>query len=101
MAAQKKTLMTKIEGIEAKLRMIEATQTANEFSFDDSSLARAKSTVADLEKRVEVMARVAEKEGRYAESGLPLSLEPGRDVVKEVESEFGTAPTAPRAAKSL
>ncbi len=101
MAAQKKSLMTKIEGIEAKLRMIEATEAANEFSFDDSSLARAKSTVADLEKRVEVMARVAEKEGRYAESGLPLSLEPGRDVVKEVESEFGTAPTAPRAPKSL
>ena len=49
--------------------MIEATQATNEFNFDDSALSRAKETVADLEKRLEVMARKAEMEGRYADDG--------------------------------
>jgi chromosome segregation ATPase len=90
MTAQKKTLQTKIEGIEARLKMIEATQATNEFNFDDSALARAKQSVAELEKRLDVMSRIAEMEGRSAETGVPFVVEPGRDVVKEVDSEFGT-----------
>jgi chromosome segregation ATPase len=84
----KRNLLTKLEGIEAKLRMIEATQGKNEFNFDDSALARAKQTVSDLEKRLEVKARVAEIEGRFSDGGLP-ALEPGRDVVREIDVEFG------------
>jgi len=84
----KKNLSAKIEGIEAKLKMIEATQGKNEFNFDDSALSRAKQTVADLEKRLEVKARVAEMEGRFSETGLPI-LEPGRDVIQEIDAEFG------------
>jgi len=84
----KKSLTAKLEGIEAKLQMIEATQGKNEFSFDDSALSRAKQTVADLEKRLEVKARVAEMEGRFSETGLPI-LEPGRDVLREIDAEFG------------
>jgi chromosome segregation ATPase len=85
----KRNLMTKLEGIEAKLRMIEATQGKNEFTFDDSALSRAKQTISDLEKRLEVKARVAEIEGRFSDGGLPV-LEPGRDVVREIDAEFGT-----------
>jgi chromosome segregation ATPase len=84
----KRNLMTKLEGIEAKLRMIEATQGKNEFTFDDSALSRAKQTISDLEKRLEVKARVAEIEGRFSDGGLPV-LEPGRDVVREIDAEFG------------
>jgi chromosome segregation ATPase len=88
MATQKRNLLARLESIEAKLKMIEATQGENEFNFDDSTLSRAKQTVADLEKRLEVKARVAEMEGRSSDSGLP-SLEPGRDVVREIDAEFG------------
>jgi chromosome segregation ATPase len=88
MAGTKRSLLTKLEAIEAKLKMIEATQGKNEFSFDDSALSRAKQTVSDLEKRLEVKARVAEMEGRYSD-GAPM-LEPGRDVVKEIDTEFGS-----------
>jgi chromosome segregation ATPase len=84
----KRTLLTKLEAIEAKLHAIEATQGKNEFTFDDSALSRAKKTVADLERRAEVKSRVAEMEGRYAEGGLPI-LEPSRDVLKEIDAEFG------------
>jgi chromosome segregation ATPase len=85
----KRNLMMKLEGIEAQLRLIEATQGKNEFTFDDSALSRAKQTIADLEKRLEVKARVAEIEGRFSDGGLPV-LEPGRDVVREIDAEFGT-----------
>lgn len=89
MREAKRDLMTKIEGIETRLRQIEATRAANEFTFDDSALARAKQTVAELNKRVEVMARVAEQEGHYTDAGVPVNVDPNRDIVREVEAEFG------------
>jgi len=91
MAAQKQLLLTKLAGIEAHLKMIEATRATNEFDFDDSALARAKQAVSELEKRLEVLDRKAEMEGRFVDSGIPLNLEPGRDVVKELDDEFGTS----------
>jgi len=84
----KRTLLTKLEGIEASLQLIEANQGKNEFTFDDSALAHAKQSVADLEKRVEVKARVAELEGRFSSDGDLPNLEPGRDVVREIDAEF-------------
>jgi len=88
LVSAKRNLLTQLEGIEARLRLIEAKQGENEFTFDDSALSHAKQSVAELEKRVEVKARVAELEGRFSEGGLP-NLEPGRDVVREIDAEFG------------
>jgi len=96
MASAKRALMSKIDGIEARLKMIETTKQGNEFNFDDSALSRAKASVADLEKRVEVLSRKAEMEGKYADSGLPTGIEPGRDVLREMDAEFG--PQAPNPA---
>jgi len=97
MAAQKQTLLTKLETIEAHLKMIEATKASNEFDFDDSALARAKQTVFDLEKRLEVLDRKAEMEGQFVDTGnIPVGPELGRDVVKEIDEEFGSA-AAPKA----
>jgi len=103
MMAQKKTLTTKLDEIEARLRQIEATQTTNEFQLDGSALARAKETVSDLEKRLEVMARKAEMEGRYAETGVPVIINPTRDVVHEIDSAFGqsTPSSGTKPGKSL
>lgn len=92
MAAQKQALLTKLEGIEAKLKLIEATRAGNEFDFDDSALARAKQSVSELERRLEVLDRKAAMEGRFTDAGIPISLEPGRDVVRELDDEFGTSP---------
>jgi len=90
MAHQKRALATKVEEIQARLQAIEATQDKNEFNFDDSALARAKQTVNDLEKRLEVKAKVAEMEGHFSGATLPV-VEPGRDVVKEFDEEFGAS----------
>lgn len=89
--AEKKKLTIKLDEIEARLRQIEATQASNEFQFDGNALSHAREAVADLEKRLEVMARTAEMEGRYAETGVPVQIDPGRDVVKEIDAEFGSA----------
>ncbi len=90
---QKSTLLAKLASIEARLRMIEATSAKNEFHFDDSALSRAKETVNELEERLDVLARRAEMEGRYAEGEASASsrfVDPGRDVVKEVDKVFGS-----------
>jgi chromosome segregation ATPase len=87
----KRALVTQIEAIETRLRQIEATQAANEFTFDDSALARARKTVAELSKRVEVIQRVSEHEGRYTDVHAPVLVDPTRDIVSEVDAEFGHA----------
>ncbi len=101
MRAEKLALMTKLEGIETRLKQIEATQASNEFNFDDSALAQAKQAVAELDKKLQVMARVAEQEGRFSDRGLPLPVEPGRDILHEIDSEFGTPSDHPNAGKDL
>jgi len=100
MANQKRTLMTKIEGIQARLAQLRASQAANDFTFDDSSLSRAKQSVDTLERKLDVMAKVSEQEGRYSAKGLPVNVEPSRDVVKEIDAEFG-ATTGSSEDKSL
>ena len=89
--AEKKKLTIKLDEIEARLAQIEATQNTNEFHLDGSALSHAREAVADLETRLEVMARKAEMEGRYAETGVPVQLDPSRDVVKEIDAEFAPA----------
>jgi len=89
MVAQKKDLTTKVEAIKARLLQIEATQASNKFNFDDSELSSVKQTVDELDRRVEVMARVAEQEGRYSEKLIPVPVGPSPDVSKEIEAEFG------------
>ena len=89
MAAARQALLTKLAGIEARLKMIQSTKETNEFNFDDSALARAKSSVTDLEKRLDIMARTAEMEGKFSDTGIPVIIEPGRDVLKEMDAEFG------------
>jgi DNA repair exonuclease SbcCD ATPase subunit len=96
----KAALMTRIEAIETRLRQIEAAQSANEYNFDNSALSRAKATVSELSKRVEVMARVAEQEGRFSGS-VPMLLEPGRDIVSEIDAEFAAPKPAKPGDKSL
>jgi len=101
MADAKKTLRAKIEGIEARLQTIRTAEDSREFHFDDSALARAKQTVSDLEKRLDVMTRQADMEAKYLETGIPVSVEPGRDVLREVDAELGAPASRKPGDKSL
>jgi chromosome segregation ATPase len=100
---QKSTLLAKLANIEAKLRVLEATQSKNDFNFDGSALARAKKTIADLEKRLNVMAHRSLIDGRYGDlDSASVCVDPNRDVVKEVDEKFGQpSKTAKAGDKSL
>jgi len=91
MVAQKRALATKLESIEAHLKTMEARGSGNEFEFDASALTRAKASVADLERRLEVMERKSEMEGQFTDVGMPPTADESRDVVKEIEDELGTS----------
>jgi chromosome segregation ATPase len=90
---QRTTLLTKLNNIEAQLRLIEATNAKNDFHFDGSALANAKQTVSELEQKLEVLAKQAAIEGRYFEelNGTTSSpyVDPSRDVIKEVDDALG------------
>jgi chromosome segregation ATPase len=88
--ATKRALETKLASIEARLKMIETTRESRDFNFDDSALARAKATVAGLDKRLNEMSREAELEARYSDTGVPITVKSSRDVVKEVDELLGT-----------
>jgi len=100
---QKTKLLSKLNNIEAQLRLIEANQAKNEFHFDGSALANAKQTVAELEEKLEVLTKKAEMEGRYFDelNGTTSStyVDPSRDVIKECDDVLGQ-PTRPSSSKS-
>jgi peptidoglycan hydrolase CwlO-like protein len=101
---QKSTLLAKLANIEARLRNLEATQSKNDFNFDGSALSRAKQTISDLEKRLNVMAHRADIEGRYGDlDSASTYVDPHRDVIKEVDEKFGECaqPAAKSGDKSL
>lgn len=88
----KSDLTARVEGAEARLNQIKASRASNRFSFDDSAVGQAKKTVAELEKRLEQMARVDELKTRYAEGGVSVTVEPDRDVAREIDAEFSSSP---------
>jgi len=91
MKAARQVLASKIEAIEAKLGQVRATQAASaEISFDDSSVDRVKQLVGELEEKVEVMDRVAAHQSRLTDKTVAVEVEPGRDLAKEIDEEFGT-----------
>jgi|688.fasta_scaffold47679_3 chromosome segregation ATPase len=93
-ATQKKALEAKIEEIEARLAAIEASNANSKYHFDGSALARAKQSVADLDRRLNVVSRVSEMEGRLTEDGtIGQAPAPVGDPAKEIDAKFGTKAT--------
>jgi len=87
---QKSSLLAKLANIEAKLRVLEAAQSKNDFHFDGSALSRAKQTITDLEKRLNVMAHRSQIDARYGDlDSASTCVDPHRDVIKEVDEKFG------------
>lgn len=101
-ATQKKALESKIEEIQARLAAIEATNAQSKYHFDGSALARAKQTVSELDRRLNVISRVSEVEGRMAEDGtLGPNPAPVGDVTKEFDAKFGGDKTDSKVASSV
>jgi len=94
MKTAKRELSARIEGIEARLNQIKASRSASEFVYDESAVGRAKQTVADLELKLEQMVRIDELKGEFSDRGSVSPIDPTRDVSREIDAEFNSAPKA-------
>ena len=95
MSTQKKALLVKIEAIESQLAQIRAAQATSEFTYDTTPLSKAKQTIDELDRQLEVMARKAELEARYIERDVTVEVQPDRDIIAEVEAELEGHDEAP------
>ena len=90
MLAAKRDLEVQVQNLEARLKVVQATQTASQFQFDDSRLSRCKKLVQELRKRLDVAERIVEQDGRLMES-LSMDPEAPEDIVEQVDRYFGEA----------
>jgi chromosome segregation ATPase len=95
-------LLTRLANIEARLQSIEASRNQSEFNFDSSALARAREAVAGLEEKLDVMQARTVIDEKYGDiEGRKVSVDPRRDVVKEVDEAFGPSSAPKTGNKSL
>ncbi len=89
MIAAKRDLVVKIEQLRARLQTIQAAQAASEVQFDDSQLARAKTLVREIEKRLDVAERLLAAEGKL-DGEIPVDGDAeAEDVIRQIDAEFG------------
>ena len=90
MMAAKRQLEVDVENIQARLQMVAAAQTTNNFHFDDSRLGRVRELVADLRARVDVAERLVHAEDHFHDE-IPLDKPSPDSIVEQITAYFGTA----------
>lgn len=66
MLSQKKDLEVQLERLEAKMRTVAARKQISSLEIDDSKLAKAKSLIKEIDKKLDVEARLLDAEGNFA-----------------------------------
>lgn len=94
----KQDLTARVDGAQARLNQIKATRATHKYNFDDSAIGQAKRTVSELEKSLDQMARIDELKEKYLDTGNTFTVDPSRDVTREIEVEFNSAPKAEKTA---
>jgi len=103
MKDRRRALLTRIDEIEARHEVLEASQSFNEFNLDTSELAAAEKAVSELDKRVVVEDRTRQLQGLLSDQVPAAETVDGRDALKEVQEVFGrsTRPAPASADKDL
>jgi hypothetical protein len=83
-------LAVQIEGLEGKLRLLQAQGSASEFRIDQSKLAKTERLIGDLRKRLEVAEKVLEREAQISEIPSEPSVS-AENLVQEIDAHFGKA----------
>lgn len=89
MLASKRRLELEVEQLESRLKRLEASQAASEYSFDDSHLGRVKELVSELESRLEVEERLIE-ESPILFDEIPLDDEVPENLLDQITEYFET-----------
>lgn len=85
MLNEKRTLEVQIEDIEAKVKQVQAAQTASKFTLDESNLSRARQLIGELNKQLEVQSRVLDAEGKF--TGL-IPVDVGTSVPENLSQQI-------------
>ncbi len=87
MEASVRQMDAEIGNLEAQLQLVEAAEAGCTYNLDDSPLSRLKQSMADLQTRVEVRARMADREvDAYHE--IPVRASDSESIVDEVTRYF-------------
>lgn len=90
MLADKRELEVQIENLDARMKTLQAAQTATSVQLDNSQLARAKKLIGELNKQLDVAQRVLDSEGKF--TGLipvDTSSQPPEDLSAQIDDYFG------------
>jgi hypothetical protein len=90
MIAAKRGLEVQIENLDARMKTIQAAQTASNVQLDDSQLARAKQLIGDLNKQLDVAQKMLDADGKFI--GLipvdTVNIVP-EDLSRQIDEYFG------------
>lgn len=89
MLAAKRSLVVDVENVEARQKMVEVAQTASDFNFDDSRLARTKDLITNIRTRIEVAEKLLNVQTDF-HAGIPLDEPEAEDVCEEIAEYFGS-----------
>lgn len=89
MLSQKKDLEVELERLAAKMQTIAARKQISNLSIDDSQLARAKSLINEIDKRLDVEAKMLDAEGNFL-GLIPVETkaEVPVNIAEQVEAYF-------------
>jgi len=87
---QKGELEVLIAQLEAELKTVRLAQSQSKYTFDDSKLAQAKATLADIKNRLNAEKNLVELEGQFANDNIPVEKRErsAKDLAKEVNTYF-------------
>jgi hypothetical protein len=90
MLQEKRKLEVQLENVDARLKTVQAAQTASNVQLDNSQLARAKKLIGELNKQLDVRQRMLDAEGKF--TGL-IPVESAcsvpEDLSNQIDEYFG------------
>lgn len=85
MLASKRDLEVQIENLDARLKTLQACQTATNVQLDDSQLTRAKKLIGDLNKQLDVAQKMLDADGKF--SGL-IPVDTASQVPEDLSNQI-------------
>lgn len=85
MLNEKRNLEVQLEHLDARLKTVQAAQTASNVQLDDSQLARAKKLIGELNKQLDVAQKMLDADGKF--TGL-IPVETAGQVPEDLSSQI-------------
>jgi chromosome segregation ATPase len=89
MLTAKRELEVQVENLEAELEMLKVAQTASDFNFDNSQLARTKELIEDIRTRLQVESKLMNEVEVAGQIPLNEEETTNEDITDRVSKYFG------------